>query len=57
LKALRGLTQESSVIVTGKITPTNARRADFEIQITAIEVVAASSGRLSLSDSTQGTRR
>ena len=38
-EALRGLTQESSVIVTGKIHADKRAPGGFEIQITAIEVV------------------
>jgi len=36
---LRGLTQESSVIVTGRIHTDKRAPGGFEIQITAIEVV------------------
>jgi len=38
-EALRGLTQESSVIVTGKIHADPRAPGGFEIQITAVEVV------------------
>src|SRR4030081_923395 len=38
-EALRGLTQESSVIVTGRIHADKRAPGGFEIQITAIEVV------------------
>src|SRR6202047_1557324 len=38
-EALRGLTQESSVIVTGRIHTDKRAPGGFEIQITAIEVV------------------
>jgi asparaginyl-tRNA synthetase len=38
-EALRGLTQESSVIVTGRIHPDKRAPGGFEIQITAVEVV------------------
>src|SRR5216684_3055442 len=38
-EALRGLTQKSSVIVTGKIHADNRAPGGFEIQITALEVV------------------
>src|SRR6202158_4119088 len=38
-EALRGLTQESSVIVTGRIHADQRAPGGFEIQITAIEVV------------------
>jgi asparaginyl-tRNA synthetase len=38
-EALRGLTQESSVIVTGRIRADKRAPGGFEIQITAIEVV------------------
>src|SRR6202158_1051110 len=38
-QALRGLTQESSVIVTGRIHADQRAPGGFEIQITAIEVV------------------
>jgi asparaginyl-tRNA synthetase len=38
-EALHGLTQESSVIVTGRIHPDKRAPGGFEIQITAVEVV------------------
>ena len=37
--ALKGLTQESSVVVTGKIQPEPRAPGDFEIQISAVEVI------------------
>jgi asparaginyl-tRNA synthetase len=38
-EALRGLTQESSLIVTGRIHPDKRAPGGFEIQITAVEIV------------------
>ena len=56
-EALRGLTQESSVIVTGVIRAEQRAPGGFEIGVTQVEIVQRVAGIRSLSDPAQRARR
>ena len=55
--ALKGLTQESSVIVTGKIRAEQRAPGGYEIGVTKVEVVQKVDGVQSLPDPAERTRR
>ena len=56
-EALKGLTQESSVIVTGKIRAEQRAPGGFEMGVAKIQIVQKVSGRHTFPDSAQRARR
>ncbi len=56
-EALRNLTQESSLIVTGKLRGDKRAPGGFEMDVTHVETSTENSRSNALSDSTERTRR